>query len=140
MSMPERIQLRRKRGWRKPENTVSVARPTRFGNPFRVIGESGSGGTVTAASWGDVMDTWGPGKNHDATVGYVSCSRYVDAVGTAVSNFRMLCEIRQRDEPERFAKFIAPLVGKNLACWCSLDSACHADVLLELANGGSDNG
>lgn len=26
------------------------------------------------------------------------------------------------------------LRGKNLACWCSLDQPCHADVLLELAN------
>lgn len=28
------------------------------------------------------------------------------------------------------------LRGKNLACWCPLDRPCHADVLLELANGG----
>jgi hypothetical protein len=27
------------------------------------------------------------------------------------------------------------LKGKNLACWCSLDKGCHADILLELANG-----
>lgn len=27
------------------------------------------------------------------------------------------------------------LAGRDLACWCSLDKACHADVLLELANG-----
>jgi hypothetical protein len=27
------------------------------------------------------------------------------------------------------------LVGKNLACWCPVDQPCHADVLLELANG-----
>lgn len=26
------------------------------------------------------------------------------------------------------------LRGKNLACWCSLDHVCHADVLLEMAN------
>lgn len=26
------------------------------------------------------------------------------------------------------------LRGKDLACWCSLDQPCHADVLLELAN------
>lgn len=26
------------------------------------------------------------------------------------------------------------LKGKNLACFCSLDCACHADVLLEIAN------
>jgi hypothetical protein len=32
---PERIQQRRSRGWRKPEGAVSVARPGRWGNPFR---------------------------------------------------------------------------------------------------------
>lgn len=26
------------------------------------------------------------------------------------------------------------LRGKNLACFCSLDQPCHADVLLEIAN------
>ena len=30
--------------------------------------------------------------------------------------------------------FLGPLRGKDLACWCPLDQACHADVLLELAN------
>ena len=34
-----------------------------------------------------------------------------------------------RDEARR------DLRGKNLACWCPLDQPCHADVLLELANG-----
>jgi hypothetical protein len=27
------------------------------------------------------------------------------------------------------------LRGHDLACWCKLDEPCHADVLLELANG-----
>jgi hypothetical protein len=27
------------------------------------------------------------------------------------------------------------LRGHDLACWCRLDQPCHADVLLELANG-----
>ena len=27
------------------------------------------------------------------------------------------------------------LRGKNLCCWCKLTDACHADVLLEIANG-----
>lgn len=34
--MPERIQLRRSKGWRKPANTVVVARPSRWGNPYLV--------------------------------------------------------------------------------------------------------
>lgn len=29
---------------------------------------------------------------------------------------------------------LAPLRGKNLACWCRPGWACHADVLLRLAN------
>jgi hypothetical protein len=36
MSYPKRIQLSRRKGWRMPPNTVSVARPGRWGNDFRV--------------------------------------------------------------------------------------------------------
>lgn len=34
--MPERIQRKRVKGWRMPENTVSVTRPGRWGNPYTV--------------------------------------------------------------------------------------------------------
>jgi hypothetical protein len=34
--MPQRVQLSRRKGWRLPPNTVSVARPSKWGNPFRV--------------------------------------------------------------------------------------------------------
>ena len=34
--MPERIQLRRTKGWKMPENTVKVDRTTRFGNRFLI--------------------------------------------------------------------------------------------------------
>lgn len=40
--------------------------------------------------------------------------------------------------PERRALLLAALPalrGKNLACWCKPRAFCHADVLLELANG-----
>ena len=30
--------------------------------------------------------------------------------------------------------YLATLRGKNLACWCKPGAACHADVLLRLAN------
>ena len=33
------------------------------------------------------------------------------------------------------AEVILELRGMNLACWCPLDEPCHADVLLEIANG-----
>jgi len=34
--VPDRIQLRRTRGWRKPAGAVVVARPSKWGNPFPV--------------------------------------------------------------------------------------------------------
>jgi hypothetical protein len=34
----------------------------------------------------------------------------------------------------RGGDFLNALRGKDLACWCPLDSPCHADVLLRLAN------
>lgn len=57
---PRRIQLRRTKGWRKPEGAIVVARPSKWGNPFRV------GPTVLAytdATQGDVLcygerETW----------------------------------------------------------------------------------
>jgi hypothetical protein len=33
---PVRIQRQRTKGWKLPENTVNVARPGRWGNPFKV--------------------------------------------------------------------------------------------------------
>jgi hypothetical protein len=35
---PIRIQRSRKKGWRMPENTVYVGRPTKWGNPYPVNG------------------------------------------------------------------------------------------------------
>lgn len=35
MSVPIRIQRKRTKGWKMPENTVYVGRPTEWGNPFK---------------------------------------------------------------------------------------------------------
>jgi hypothetical protein len=34
--MPIRVQRKRTKGWRMPENTVYVGRPTKYGNPYQV--------------------------------------------------------------------------------------------------------
>lgn len=44
--MPRRVQQRRIKGWRKPAGAVSVARPSRWGNPFPV--EQGDHATAVA--------------------------------------------------------------------------------------------
>ena len=38
------------------------------------------------------------------------------------------------NSPFTTANIRAELRGKNLACWCPLDDACHADILLAIAN------
>lgn len=104
--MPERIQLRRTKGWRMPPNTVKVDRSTAWGNPWPV-GERGPLDRIARDAEGAVgffraMFT-------DAQMG--RAARYPDA--------NMVREM---------------LRGKNLACWCPKGSPCHADVLLEIAN------
>lgn len=119
MSGPVRVQLRRTKGWRMPENTVSVARPGRFGNPFTVAdcAEAGFRGTPAELA-----------------------RRCVEA-------FRVWIDTPywrnnwdgEESERKRSAALIGieGLRGKNLACFCPLDQPCHADVLLEIANRGA---
>ncbi|MDC6684930.1 DUF4326 domain-containing protein, partial [Leclercia adecarboxylata] len=45
---PQRIQLSRRKGWRMPENTVKVSRPTVFGNPFKVSADRSASEAVMA--------------------------------------------------------------------------------------------
>ena len=37
MTMPKRIQRKRTKGWRMPEGSIYVGRPTMWGNPYRVV-------------------------------------------------------------------------------------------------------
>lgn len=119
-SQPQRVQLSRKKGWRMPENTVSVARPGRRGNPFYLGGyhKIGAGGGMGMAR----VTALDP-RYADATFTHVTTNEQ------AVEMFRTYCE--------RYGAPGGPvhdLRGKNLACWCALDEPCHADVLLKLAN------
>lgn len=102
--MPERIQLSRAKGWRMPPNTVKVDRTTQWGNPIRTRGD------------GIAID------NRQAVKLF---SELIDAQNgwTSVKgHFISRADAR------------TALKGRNLACWCSLDEACHVDVLLALAN------
>ena len=105
--MPDRIQLRRTRGWRKPPNTVVVARPSRWGNPF-VIGAS--------------MPM--PVERYQPRIVLVRDAAH------AVKLYRRWLT----GSANRIDNLVPELAGHNLACWCPLDQPCHADVLLELAN------
>lgn len=48
---PKRIQRSRAKGWKMPENTVYVGRPTKWGNPYHV-------GGFNQMTHADVVDTF----------------------------------------------------------------------------------
>lgn len=106
---PVRIRLSRKKGWKLPPNTVSVARPGRWGNPFSVVPDAVPGTPV--------------GTRYTA----------MPSVAEAVAAYRRWLEASP--EGQRLAaEAREALRGKNLACWCPLDGPCHAEVLLDIAN------
>lgn len=102
---PVRVQRKRTKGYRMPLNTVSVARPGKWGNPFKIAPAFDSEGVrfpeITAES---------------------AVTLYREWIARALQNWPST-----RDA-------LADLRGRNLACFCKLDAPCHADVLLELAN------
>ena len=64
--MTRRVQLRRTKGWRKPEGAKSVARPHKWGNPF-VVGETP--GVATNADAVRRYRQWLPGSPLFADIG-----------------------------------------------------------------------
>ncbi|SRR5260221_14518269 len=113
MADPVRIQRRRVKGWRMPPNTVTVSRPSIFGNPFRPEDAYAAGHTGSLHH----MRGWCVTRFRDWLAGReFNMGEEIEAARTAIIGR------------------LPYLRGKNLACWCPLDQPCHADILLELAN------
>lgn len=115
MSKPIRIQRRRIKGWKKPDNAVVVTRPTRYGNPFQPFT------VVTVPEWYltrlDVLSV-----------------RTVKVCCGNISHTVNLFEIYATNRLWHYSDWLDELRGRDLCCWCSLGKQCHADVLLKLAN------
>ena len=118
--MPERIQQRRVKGWRKPGNTVSVARPGKFGNPFMAEDGLSTGAREVLVADFRAWLLWRQSATHS--------DRRDERKPWKLT-------IEQSDARRaRILDALPSLRGKNLMCFCPLDQPCHADVLLELAN------
>jgi hypothetical protein len=136
---PIRVQLSRKKGWRMPPNTVSVARPGPFGNPYIVrIDPLWNGGRRDPFGNPIIMEgPWlcelpgGPNTKPDSVAGMWFATKR-EAAQRAVDLLRLRVTRLAIGEPVR-AK-LPSLAGSNLACFCPLDQPCHADLLIELAN------
>lgn len=158
---PKRIQLRRSKGWRKPEGAVVVSRPTKWGNPFGYRQHTGLVRYQPATP--DQVDYEGRisahGMRHDYYAADGTITEFWVRYGTRaelVDFYRRA--LTETDTPGMRAAFPGglgkwlgrwvngkrvyitledvrrELAGKDLCCWCPLDKACHADVLLEIAN------
>lgn len=118
MMTPVRVQRRRAEGWRMPENTVYVGRPSKWGNPW---------GTLNGAIAADVA--------HDIPSARKVAAEYfedwlIHGFGADLrSSGPLSWEAR-----DAYQASIEDLHGKNLACWCPEGQPCHADLLLKLAN------
>ncbi|OWL95592.1 hypothetical protein B7435_30380 [Mycolicibacterium peregrinum] len=129
---PQRLQRKRVKGFHLPDSSISVARPSRHGNPFRVVGLS-----VVGMSWPEVTE-WDRAvvAMPDAEVLYTCAPDRCAAVAHAVALYRQLLRFRQSNwSPARFDSWLQPVRRRDLACYCALDQPCHADVLLEIAGG-----
>lgn len=123
MSAPKRIQRKRTKGWRMPEGAVYVGRPTRWGNPWRVVPV-----TDHHFAFGDAADVLDAEGNSLGRFERFGRSPRTGAAYWATQAYR-------RDvSADLVAAAHTDLAGRDLACWCPLDQPCHADVLLELAN------
>ena len=115
MSAPRRIQRKRTKSWRMPEGAICVTRPGPYGNPFLVDQYR--------------QNPWlANGELDDDPMPKYQWRRI--AARYAVNDFRTYALDRILRKPH----WLDPLRGHDLACWCNLTDACHADVLLELAN------
>ncbi len=124
MRATKRIQLSRKKGARIPKGAVIVARPSRWGNRYRVISERDA---ARGMLW-CVVAPWAIDADLCQRV-----SRYyrtkAEASARAVELFRAWLQWKSLSAS---AKYLAPLrKAKALACWCPFDKPCHADVLIE---------
>jgi hypothetical protein len=120
--MPQRIQRKRTKGWRMPENAVYVGRPTKWGNPFKL-----KSAYVEAAIDLNKMDLKYEDPKNEGARDLVGYARQL-----AIKNYKTYLD----EHPELIEEIKNNLRGKDLACWCPVNGyePCHADILLEIAN------
>jgi hypothetical protein len=128
--MPERIQMRRTKGWKMPPNTVYVGRPSRWGNPWK-IGDQMYDPALKefrrVETRADAVQAFRQKVDYDPDEPWWDAPTEGGGWMTASGGYDDNIHVNRRS----IRRFLA---GKNLACWCPLGQPCHADVLLELAN------
>jgi hypothetical protein len=113
--IPFRVQRKRTKGWRAPENTAYVGRGTKWGNDYRVICVDKKNDIYYVKNEKTCYQSWESDKKYS----------HEHAV-FMYRNIQLPRLLKTQD--------IHELTGKNLMCFCPLDLPCHCDPLLKLAN------
>ncbi len=122
--MPKRVQRKRTKGYKLPENTKCVNRGTKWGNPIKLMGDQIY---IDASYRRKILDKWVWHRLGDIDDVIFLYQKLWD--GTKFQNQDLQYWADKFKELD-----LEELKGKNLACFCSLDKKCHADKLIELAN------
>jgi len=108
---PVRIQRKRSKGFNLQKaspnglEVISVTRPSKWGNPYKI------------------------GEKYKSKKGLIEIKTVQQAVDLHKESVLGIYQY-----PISKKEIKQELKGKNLACFCPLDSPCHADILLEIAN------
>ena len=121
---PQRIQRKRVRDWQLPAGTVIVDRTTKWGNPIYFADVAGQYPSLDEVRVARLVVRDFKVLAEKGSLSFPNWRRSSGRRGPVSWTYPSLDEIR------------TALAGKDLACWCSLELPCHADVLLELANPG----
>lgn len=142
MNKPERIQRRRLKGYKLPDNTHSVSRPGKWGNMFKLEGNtiwvSAEGRRQVLEEW-IVLHSVSENENGDKIVHdlyWHIVAGDADAIQRMLNlDGKSMIAINYWVDKFEENNNLEELRGKNLACFCPLDfHYCHADVLLFFAN------
>ena len=118
---PQRVRLSRRPGSRLPVGARSVARPTSWGNPFRITRTTN-------------------GRQPRWVITHADSTRIICAFDTIDHARAKAVELYREwvlGQPDHTRRARFELAGRDLACWCPDRAPCHADVLIELANPGT---
>lgn len=119
MVRPQRMQVSRKAGFDLQASSRAlnglpaklVTRPGPWGNPFSIE---------------DTAERYGLDKVAAQAKAVALCAEWLHG--------RLDPALSPGDPPSR-ETIRSALAGHNLACWCKPGTPCHADVLIDLANG-----
>jgi hypothetical protein len=127
--MPERIQLKRTKGWRMPPGAVKVDRSTKYGNPF-VLGKP-----IKRDSdlWPYLVAAVPALADRSSALGRlqsVTLRRAEDAVAAYSIWFI--------EQPHLMIAAFEELPGRDIADWCKPGDPCHGNWLMDMVNETED--